>query len=58
MLNFITSDINPDLFFWTGDNSPHNNWENTNTEVIADVVNTTDTILNAFADTNTTIFPI
>ena len=28
------SDIKPDMIIWTGDNPPHNSWENTTEEII------------------------
>lgn len=33
MLSYIKTDIKPDMFIWTGDNSAHNVWNNTNDEV-------------------------
>jgi hypothetical protein len=41
MLDFIKNDIKPDLIFWTGDNSPHNVWDNDNDEVTAATSNIT-----------------
>lgn len=29
MLEHIRDVVKPDLFFWTGDNSPHDTWSNT-----------------------------
>jgi sphingomyelin phosphodiesterase len=58
MLEFVRDEVNPDLFFWTGDNSAHNVWDNTNDEVTAYVVNVTETIKQEFAGTNITVFPI
>ena len=29
MLDYVVSDVKPDMLFWTGDNSPHNIWYNT-----------------------------
>ena len=33
MLEYVRDEIKPDMFFWTGDNSPHNVWRNDNLEV-------------------------
>jgi len=33
MLAFISNDIKPDIVLWTGDNVPHDIWEETKTEV-------------------------
>jgi len=34
-LDYIVSEIKPDIIFWTGDNSAHDTWETTSDEVIA-----------------------
>jgi len=34
MFDFIKEEVKPDLMFWTGDNSAHDVWENTENEVI------------------------
>lgn len=44
MLNFVKNEIKPDMFIWTGDNSAHTVWKNTNEEVIEYTVNITETI--------------
>lgn len=46
------------MLFWTGDNSAHNVWSNTNEEVIDYMVNITETIKQQFADANIAVFPI
>lgn len=33
MLDFVRDTIKPDMFVWTGDNSPHTVWKNDNAEV-------------------------
>jgi hypothetical protein len=33
MLSYIKTDIKPDMFIWTGDNSAHNVWDNTVEEI-------------------------
>jgi len=58
MLEYVRDTVKPDMFIWTGDNSAHNVWNNTNDEVTAYVVNITETIKDIFADTTITVFPI
>jgi len=58
MLDFVREEIQPDLFFWTGDNSAHDVWMNSNEEVIGYVTNITNTIKQTFEDTNITVLPI
>ena len=58
MLSFIKTDIKPDMFMWTGDNSAHNVWDNTAEEVTNYTLAITDEIKTYFADTNITVFPI
>lgn len=33
MLKYITETTKPDMVFWTGDNSAHNVWDNSDDEV-------------------------
>ena len=33
MMQHIADTSKPDLFFWTGDNTSHNDWNNSNEEV-------------------------
>ena len=58
MLEYVKSEIKPDIFFWTGDNSAHNVWENNNDEVTASTINITKIIQEHFVDTNISVFPI
>lgn len=58
MLDFVRDEVKPDLFVWTGDNSAHNVWSNSNEEVTAYVVNITESIKNAFKGTPITVIPI
>lgn len=44
MLSYVKNSVKPDLFFWTGDNSAHDVWKNTNDEVISYVKNITLTV--------------
>ena len=48
----------PDLLFWTGDNSPHNIWDNTLEEVTDYTMSVTDIIKNAIKDSEITVVPI
>ena len=41
MLEYIVNEIEPDIIFWTGDNSAHNIWENNSDEVIGYTLQTT-----------------
>lgn len=58
MLEFIRAEITPDLFFWTGDNSPHNVWSNSDPEITTSTINITLAIMNAFNGTNISVYPI
>lgn len=46
------------MFFWTGDNSPHNVWANDNNEVSNATYNITVAIQEVFDSTNITVLPI
>jgi len=50
MLDFVKTEIKPDMFIWTGDNSAHNVWDNTVEEVTEYTVAITETIKTFFAD--------
>lgn len=58
MLEHIRDEVQPDLFFWTGDNSAHNVWSNTEIEVTNYTVNITNTIKDVLGNSNITFFPI
>jgi len=58
MLDFVKEEVNPDVFFWTGDNSAHNVWSNTNEEIIEYVFNITETVKEIFEGTNISVYPI
>ena len=58
MFVYIRDVIKPDVLFWTGDNSPHVIWKNTEEEVIAASLNISMIIQEVFTSTNMTIFPI
>lgn len=58
MLDFVKDEIKPDMFFWTGDNSPHNPWEDDNAYVAFANINTTKLIQKHFQDTNISVYPI
>lgn len=58
MLEFVKTEVKPDLFFWTGDNSPHNIWANNITEVGNATLNITLAIQRAFDGTNISVYPI
>jgi len=48
MLKFIAETTKPDLFFWTGDNAAHNDWDNTNEEVTNYTLVITQAVKDAF----------
>lgn len=58
MLNFVKTEIKPDMLFWTGDNSPHDVWENNNADVTQSTVNITNMIRDAFEGTNISVYSI
>jgi len=58
MLEFVKSDIKPDMLFWTGDNSPHNVWSNDNPEVTEATANITRIIQAHLDSTNISVYPI
>lgn len=58
MLNFVRDEIKPDMFFWTGDNSPHNVWANDVEEVGNATYNITLAIQAAFDNSNISVYPI
>lgn len=59
MLDFIASDVQPDMLFWTGDNSAHNVWDNTEVEITKYTIKVSQ-MLKEHLDTkkNVTILPI
>jgi hypothetical protein len=58
MLYYVRDTIKPDIFFWTGDNSPHNVWANNNEEVGNATYNITVAIQAAFKGSNISVYPI
>lgn len=61
MLDFITDSDKfeqPDMIFWTGDNSSHNIWSNTVEEVTNYTKIVTDMFKDAIKDTDITMMPI
>lgn len=58
MLEFTKSEIQPDILFWTGDNSPHNVWSNSNEEVAEATASITKIIQAHFDNTNISVYPI
>lgn len=58
MLTYVRDEIAPDMFFWTGDNSPHNVWGNDNQEVGNATYNITVAIQAAFKQSNISVYPI
>lgn len=61
MLDFIAENqdtLKTDFITWTGDNSAHNVWDNTEEEITRYTVNITDTIKESLKNTDIDIFPI
>ena len=58
MLEYIATEIKPDILIWTGDNSPHNTYEITLEEVTNYTIAVTEMIQTALKDTNITVLPI
>lgn len=58
MMDFIKDEVQPDVFFWTGDNSPHNPWEDDDAYVAFANINTTKLIQEHFRGTNIPVFAI
>jgi len=58
MLDYIRDEIKPDLIFWTGDNPPHNVWEDDNAEVAINNIRITRRIQEKLKNTNISMFPI
>lgn len=57
-MEFVVSEIKPDVIFWTGDNSSHNIWDNTVEEVTEYTQIVTNIIKDAIKDTEITVLPI
>ena len=58
LMDFIVDDVTPDVIFWTGDNSSHNIYNNTEDEVIDYTLTVTDMIKEAIKDTDITVLPL
>lgn len=60
MLIYIRDVIKPDVLFWTGDNSPHAVWENSEWEAVESTRNITNMMIEIFKRslTNITIIPL
>ena len=50
--------MKPDVLFWTGDNSPHNTYNNTEEEVLNYTIKTTQMIKDKIAGKDITVIPI
>lgn len=58
MLSYVKEEIKPDMFIWTGDNSAHNVWSNTNEEVTEYTIAITEEIKAYFVDTGITVMAV
>ena len=57
-MDFVVSDIKPDMLFWTGDNSSHNVWSNTEVEITRYTEAVTNIIKDSTVGADITIVPI
>lgn len=58
MLDYIRDNLDIDMLFWTGDNSPHNIWYNTEPEVAGYVITVSQMLKDTLGDKNIAFFPI
>ena len=58
MMQFIAQTVQPDIIFWTGDNSSHNVWSNSTKEVTDYTEEVTNIIKDAVKDANIKVVPI
>ena len=58
LLDYIANEVKPDVMFWTGDNSAHDIWKNTEEEVTSYTITLTEMIKAKFESTDITVFPI
>lgn len=58
LMDYVVSEIKPDIIFWTGDNSSHNIWNNTVEEVTSYTETVTNIIKDAIKDSDITVLPI
>ena len=58
MLDYIVNEVQPDLILWTGDNSAHDIYQNTQTEVIEYNQVMTQMLIDAIEGHNITVLPI
>lgn len=58
LMEFVVSDIKPEMIFWTGDNTSHTVWSDTAESVTRYTEVVTNIIKNAIKDTDITVLPI
>lgn len=58
IIKFIADDIKPDSVMWSGDNTPHDIWENTQKEVLDSTRNLTKFIQKSFSKEKIPVFPV
>lgn len=54
----MKTELKPDIVFWTGDNSPHDVWENNNIDSTIATKNITNMIQMALQGTNISVYSI
>lgn len=57
MLEHVANEVQPDMFFWTGDNSAHNVWSNTAEEITNYTINITETVKSVFGNDTIVVYP-
>ena len=58
MLDYVSSEIDLDMIFWTGDNAAHDIWSNTAAETVNYTVTVSKMIKEAFNEKDVAVFPI
>ena len=59
MFDFISKNLKIDFLTWTGDNSAHNIWSNSDAEITKYTVNITETLKKSFGQNSSVeFFPI
>ena len=58
MMQYVVSEIAPDMIFWTGDNTVHDVWKTTLEEVSEYTKVATDYMKEAIGDAEISVFPI
>jgi len=57
MLQYIKDNVKPDLILWTGDNTPHNVWDEKRSEVYPSTSSVTE-IIKSYIGSSIPVFPV